>query len=142
MARRDATDELMDRAKELYVTSQVGSLKELAERSLELLGQKVTLDTVKRRASTDPKGDWTVARSQARVGDANLEIEDIRSVLYLDIMNPTTHAQARAQLTNAYLSLISKSTRGKASAKTSIEQALDLKAEALKELDEELENDE
>ena len=134
---RDASQDVMDRARELYITSQVSSYKELSERSAELLGQYLTIDTVKRYGSTDPVGDWTVLRSQNRVGDANSELEDIRSVLYLDIMNPETHAQARAQLTNAYLALLAKGNmKGKASAKTTVEQALDLKAEALGELSE------
>lgn len=141
---RNESEELLDRARELYVTGQVNSYKELSDRSKELLGQHITVDTITRRATSDPKGIWTVLRSQNRVGSRELELEDICSTLYLDIMNPTTAPQARAQLTNAYISLIAKGNmKGKASAKTTLEQALDLKTQALKELlEEESEDDE
>lgn len=139
---RNESQELLDRARELYVTGQVSSFKELSDRSKELLGQHVTADTIKRRALDDPGGNWTVLRSQSRVGSRELELEDICSTLYLDIMNPTTPPQARAQLTNAYISLIAKGNmKGKASAKTTVEQALDLKKEALKELESEIDED-
>lgn len=141
---RNESEELLDRARELYVTGQVNSYKELSDRSKELLGQKITVDTITRRATSDPKGLWTVLRSQNRVGSRELELEDICSTLYLDIMNPATLPQARAQLTNAYISLIAKGNmKGKASAKTTLEQALDIKTQALKELlQEELEDNE
>jgi hypothetical protein len=127
--------ELLDRARELYVSGVVNSYQELADRSVELLGQHLTVDTVKLRSKDDEAGDWILLRSQARVGNASAELEDIRSMLYLDIMNPETPAQSRAQLTNAYMTLLSKGNMNKGvSAKTSLEQALDLKAEALSEL--------
>lgn len=133
---RNESEELLERARELYVTGQVSSYKELSDRSKELLGQYVTVDTLTRRATADPKGIWTVLRSQNRVGSRELELEDICSTLYLDIMNPNTPAQARAQLTNAYISLIAKGNmKGKASAKTSMEQALDIKDKSKKALE-------
>lgn len=146
MSRRggDLSDELWTQARELYVTGQVSSLKELSVRSVELLGQNISWDSLKRRASAGPEGDWTVLRSQARAGNAELELEDIRTMIYMDIMNPETGPSSRAQLTNSYMTLLQKgNVKGKGSAKTSIEQALQLKPEALAELDpEDLSDDE
>ena len=131
----DASVEQVDRAREIFISRQVSSFKELADKSKELLGQHISMDRLKRYSDDDPNGTWTMLRAQNSFGDASAELEDIRSMIYLDIMNPETSPQARAQLTNSYMTLLSKGNiKGAGSAKTSIEQALDLKAEALKEL--------
>ena len=129
------SEETYDLARELFVEGAVSDLKELSDRSEELLGQFVGHESLKLRSNTDPKGIWSILKAQTRVGNPDLELEDIRAMIYLDIMNPETAATARAQLTNSYMTLRAKGGANKRnSAKTSRQQVLDLKDQAKAEL--------
>ncbi len=77
--------EYFDRAREIYIQNNF-TLKDLANRSESLLGQKISYDALKDRAEVDNwEGLRQVRPNNGQASDVGEELELLRQILFQDI---------------------------------------------------------
>lgn len=131
------TDEQISDIKSYFLNSNL-TIRELARRSQDLFGQKISYNTLNQLSDTDSSGsNWYVQRTAHKSQSPSFleQVEQVRDVVFRDIINTDTPAAARASLVKAWMELSKNTESGKASsAKTSPERALEIARQALLEL--------
>lgn len=126
------SEELLQQIKEYYLSNDV-TLNEIAENSVNLFGQKITLDDLKAYSRTDKDGAWSILKansgrktSEVPVSEKLSKIADKLYDLMIDEEAPLS-AGALVQVAKSWSELLVKANLNKeVSAKTSTQTVKDI----------------
>lgn len=126
------SEELLQQIKEYYLNNDV-TLNEIAENSVNLFGQKITLDDLKAYSRTDKDGAWSILKansgrktSEVPVSEKLSKIADKLYDLMVDEEAPLS-AGALVQVAKSWSELLVKANLNKeVSAKTSTQTVKDI----------------
>lgn len=126
------SEELLQQIKEYYLSNDV-TLNEIAENSVNLFGQKITLDDLKAYSRTDKDGAWSILKansgrktSEVPVSEKLSKIADKLYDLMIDEEAPLS-AGALVQVAKSWSELLVKANLNKeVSAKTSAQTVKDI----------------
>lgn len=137
-ARGGHSQETIDRAKEIFINSDFLSLADLSEQSERLVGQHISLDTLKYHSSNDPEGRWPILRvnrgrktEDVPAAEKLAKVADKMYELLIDPENPVPNGSL-AQLAKTWLDILVKTNMDKGTSATlSSQQAKDMIAKMM-----------